>query len=118
MVDKAEHRKATPGKPAGSGGGDVKDPEVRAAEQRNPDAATPAPSATTGGLPQGDPVPATATEAAGAANSEVAGDGKPAGDSERGESIVSESMAAHKEQNPATENPDWQNAQHGSEEKK
>ena len=115
VVDKAEHRRA---KPAGSGGGDVKDPEGRAAEQRNPDAATPAPSATKGGLRQGDPVPASATEAAGAANSEVAGDGKPAGDSERGESIVSESTAAHKEQNPATENPGWQNAQRGSEEKK
>ncbi|MEV4703582.1 NADH-quinone oxidoreductase subunit NuoE [Actinoplanes sp. NPDC049316] len=122
VVDKAEHvveqRRATPGKPARSGGGDVKDPEVRAAEQRNPDAATPAPAATGSGLPEGGPAPAGPAEAAGAANSTVAGDGKPAGDSERGESIVSESTDAHKEQSTAAENPGWQNAQRGSEEKK
>ncbi|MGA5304289.1 NADH-quinone oxidoreductase subunit NuoE [Nucisporomicrobium flavum] len=115
VVDKAEHavehRKA--GAPVKAG--DVKDPEVRAAEARNPDASTPTPDPAQTDVTS---VPTTSTEAAGAAKNATAGDGKPAGDSERGESIVSESTAAHREQSPATENPGWQNAQRGSEEKK
>jgi NADH-quinone oxidoreductase subunit E len=64
--------------------GDVKDPESRAAESRNPDAATPGPgsAATTapgrGAAPNG--ADAQAAEAAGAANYAPAGDGKPVGD--------------------------------------
>ena len=61
--------------------GDVKDPEVRTAEQRNPDAATPAPDAGTTGLPRTGAAPASPAEAAGLAANEPAGDGKPAGDS-------------------------------------
>ncbi|MBG0565276.1 NADH-quinone oxidoreductase subunit NuoE [Actinoplanes aureus] len=74
--------------------GDVKDPEVRAAESRNPTADTPAPSGTAT-----TPVPTTPAEADGVADNEPAGDGKPAGDSTRGESIVSQRTA---EQKPAT----------------
>jgi NADH-quinone oxidoreductase subunit E len=56
--------------------GDVKDPESRAAEQRNPDAKTPGP-----GSQQPAPQPENAAEAAGVAKNQPAGDGKPAGDS-------------------------------------
>ncbi|BCJ52884.1 hypothetical protein Asp14428_43590 [Actinoplanes sp. NBRC 14428] len=114
VVDKAEHavehRKA--GAPVKAG--DVKDPEVRAAETRNPDGSTPTPDASQTVAP----VPGTRTEAAGTAKNAPAGDGKPAGDTQRGESIVSEANAAHEEQSTATENPGWQNAQRGTEEKK
>ncbi|MEV4637927.1 NADH-quinone oxidoreductase subunit NuoE [Actinoplanes sp. NPDC049548] len=93
VVDKAEHvvehRKA--GAPVKAG--DVKDPEVRAAEDRNPDASTPTPDASKVEAAQ---VPASPAEAAGAASNAPAGDGKPAGDTERGESIVSEGTAARK----------------------
>jgi len=115
VVDKAEHRKATPGKPPGSGGGDVKDPEVRAAELRNPDGSTPTPDPA---MTAADQAPDTSAEASGTARNAPAGDGKPAGDTQRGESIVSEANAAHEEQSAATENPGWQNAQRGSKEKK
>jgi NADH-quinone oxidoreductase subunit E len=63
--------------------GDVKDPQVRTAETRNPDAGTPAPDATGADIPSGGPAPtpdAQAAEAAGAAANAPAGDGKPAGD--------------------------------------
>jgi NADH-quinone oxidoreductase subunit E len=63
--------------------GDVKDPEVRAAEARNPDGSTPAPDSTGTAVPDGGPAPvpdARAAEAAGAAGYEPAGDGKPVGD--------------------------------------
>jgi NADH-quinone oxidoreductase subunit E len=59
----------------------VKDPEVRTAEQRNPDASTPAPAARKRGLPRTGAAPASPAEAAGLADNEPAGDGKPAGDS-------------------------------------
>jgi NADH-quinone oxidoreductase subunit E len=114
VVDKVEHRKA--GAPVKAG--DVKDPEVRAAEQRNPDASTPAPGATSKGQQAADPVPTNQAEAAGVADNTPAGDGKPAGDGERGESIVSDSTPAKGKEAPATENPGWQNAQRGKEEKK
>jgi NADH-quinone oxidoreductase subunit E len=103
VVDKVEHRKA--GAPVKAG--DVKDPEVRAAEARNPTGDTPAPDAGSGGLPNQKATPTNPAEAAGVAQNAVAGDGKPAGDTERGESIVQESAAEHK-----------QNAQRGNEEKK
>jgi NADH-quinone oxidoreductase subunit E len=58
--------------------GDVKDPEVRTAESRNPTADTPGdPQATT-------PAPSNPAESAGVAANKPAGDGKPAGDSTRG----------------------------------
>jgi NADH-quinone oxidoreductase subunit E len=93
--------------------GDVKDPEVRTAEQRNPTMSTPD---KTGDAQATPPAPSTPAEAAGAADSEPAGDGKPAGDSERRESIVSE-MAA--EQHPTTTdaNPGWQNVPRNEEKK-
>jgi NADH-quinone oxidoreductase subunit E len=124
VVDAVEHHKAPPAKTADVNddgrGGDVKDPEVRAAEQRHPegkratDAADPTPPAD-GPPPTG--ADAQAAQAAGTEGSVPAGDGKPAGDSDRGESIVSETLA---EQKPATTdaNPGWQNAQRGNEEKK
>jgi NADH-quinone oxidoreductase subunit E len=59
--DAVTHRK-----PSESSGGDVKDPEIRAAEARNPDAKTPAPDST------GRQAPGQTGDAA--------GDGKPAGD--------------------------------------
>jgi len=74
VVDKVEHRKA--GAPVKAG--DVKDPEVRAAESRNPTADTPAPDA---GETESTAVPSNPAEAAGLADNQTAGDGKPAGDS-------------------------------------
>ncbi len=95
--------------------GDVKDPEVRTAEQRNPTMGTPD---KTGDAQAQEPVPTNPAEAAGVAANQAAGDGKPAGDTERGESIVSESTAGTGEATTATENPGWNNAQPGNEEKK
>ena len=94
--------------------GDVKDPEVRTAEQRNPTMGEPD---KTGDAKAGTPVPTNAAEAAGVAKNAPAGDGKPAGDTERGESIVSD---ATDDQKPATTdpNPGWQNVPRGTEEKK
>ncbi|GIE35272.1 hypothetical protein Ait01nite_083170 [Actinoplanes italicus] len=91
--------------------GDVKDPEVRAAESRNPTGDTPGDPATT------SPAPGNPAERAGVASNEPAGDGKPAGDTQRGESIVTQRNA---EQKPATvdPNPGWQNVRPGTEEEK
>jgi NADH-quinone oxidoreductase subunit E len=114
VVDKVEHRKA--GAPVKAG--DDKDPETRAAEARNPTGDTPAPDATSAGLPNQTPAPSNPAEAAGAAKNEVAGDGKPAGDTERGESIVSEGTAAQKQPATTNDNPGWQNTPRGNEEKK
>jgi len=114
VVDKVEHRKS--GAPVQAG--DVKDPEVRAAEARHPTGDTPAPDATAAGLPSQTPAPTNPAEAAGAGKNAVAGDGKPAGDAERGEGIVQESAAEQKQQATANDNPGWQNAQRGDEEKK
>ncbi|MGX6601530.1 NADH-quinone oxidoreductase subunit NuoE [Micromonosporaceae bacterium Da 78-11] len=74
VADKVEHRHA--GKPTEQG--DVKDPEVRAAEQRNPTAGTSDKDGTASGT---TPAPSTPAEAAGVASNSPAGDGKPAGDS-------------------------------------
>jgi NADH-quinone oxidoreductase subunit E len=94
--------------------GDVKDPEVRTAEQRNPTMDTPDKTGDAQATPAAASNPA---EAAGVEGSMPAGDGKPAGDSQRGESIVSEAAA---DQKPDTTdpNPGWQNVPRGNEEKK
>jgi NADH-quinone oxidoreductase subunit E len=118
VVEAVEHRKGHTGSQGADGrGGDVKDPEVRAAETRNPDASTPAPDATRSGLPDGAPAPTTPAEAAGAADNRPAGDGKPAGDTEQGDSIVSEANAAQQRSYTQDDNP-GQSAQRGTEEKK
>ena len=82
VADVVEHRRGHAGKPTQDG--DVKDPEVRAAEARNPDASTPAPDASASGLPDGAATPSNPAEAAGVADNLPAGDGKPAGDTQRG----------------------------------
>jgi NADH-quinone oxidoreductase subunit E len=114
VAGKVEHRRS--GAPVKRG--DDKDPEVRAAEARNPDAATPAPDATAAGLPDGAPAPTTPAEVAGTEQNKTAGDGKPVGDTEHGESIVTEANAAQERKYSSEGNPGWQNAQPGTEEKK
>ncbi|MEU4622428.1 NADH-quinone oxidoreductase subunit NuoE [Actinoplanes sp. NPDC023801] len=91
--------------------GDVKDPEVRAAESRNPTGDTPGDPAAT------SPAPSNPAERAGVASNQPAGDGKPAGDTERGESIVTERNAEQK-QATVDPNPGWQNVPRGTEEEK
>jgi NADH-quinone oxidoreductase subunit E len=93
--------------------GDLKDPETRTAEQRNPTMGEPD---RTGDSQAGLPAPENAAEASGLGGSVPAGDGKPAGDSERGEDLVSETLA---EQKPATTdaNPGWQNVPRNEEKK-
>ncbi|MEU4221443.1 NADH-quinone oxidoreductase subunit NuoE [Actinoplanes sp. NPDC026623] len=80
VADKVRHPIAPGETKAGASGkaGDVKDPQVRTAQQRHPDASTSAPDPT-----KTDPTPAASNpaEAAGVAGNEPAGDGKPAGDS-------------------------------------
>jgi NADH-quinone oxidoreductase subunit E len=61
-------------------GGDVKNPETRAAEQRNPTMGEPD---RTGRSRAKKPVPSNAAEASGVAQNTAAGDGKPAGDDAR-----------------------------------
>jgi len=75
VVDKVEHRKA--GAPVKAG--DDKDPEVRTAEQRNPNASTPTRDATK--TDSSDAAVSNPAEAAGVASNQSASDGKPAGDS-------------------------------------
>jgi NADH-quinone oxidoreductase subunit E len=85
VIEKVEHRTAggrdragetNAGEPVSTG--DVKDPQVRTAEHRNPDASTPTPDAT---KTDTTAVPSNPAEAAGVAGNQPAGDGKPAGDS-------------------------------------
>jgi NADH-quinone oxidoreductase subunit E len=111
VADKVEHRHA--GKPTDQG--DAKDPEVRTAELRNPTGSTPDKDGTAQSASSA--APSNPAEAAGAAENATAGDGKPAGDSARGESIVSEKAG---EQKPGTTdaNPGWQNVPRGTGEKK
>jgi NADH-quinone oxidoreductase subunit E len=115
-VEERRHGKAQSADHAGkpTDAGDAKDPEVRTAEQRNPTMGEPD---RTGDAQATGPEATTPAEAAGSAGSVTAGDGKPAGDSERGESIVSEELAKRK---PTTTdpNPGWQNVPRGTEEKK
>ena len=121
VVEKVEHRRTAKagdqatdnaGKPTDTG--DQKDPETRAAEQRNATGDTPD---KTGDTQATGPVPTNAAERAGAANYDTAGDGKPAGDTERGESIVSE-QAAEQKPTGTDPNPGWQNVPRGNEETK
>jgi NADH-quinone oxidoreductase subunit E len=100
---------------ADTGGEDVKDPETRTAEQRNPTMGEPDRTGTTKAEP---PAPTNPAEAAGVAQNATAGDGKPAGDTQRGESIVSESNAEQKRGRTRRVNPGQQSAQPGTEEKK
>ncbi|GAA4944053.1 NADH-quinone oxidoreductase subunit NuoE [Actinoplanes utahensis] len=94
--------------------GDLKDPEVRTAERRNPTMDTPD---RTGDAEATTPVPENQAEAAGVAANTPAGDGKPAGDSSRGEHIVSQRTAEQKPE--ATDpNPGWQNVPRVTEEEK
>ncbi|GIF05263.1 NADH-quinone oxidoreductase subunit NuoE [Actinoplanes siamensis] len=81
---KAVAGKVTEQRPPARTTGDVKDPEVRTAEQR--DSATKAAA----------PVVETPAEQAGTATNVPAGDGKPAGDSTRGERIVSQGTEEEK----------------------
>jgi NADH-quinone oxidoreductase subunit E len=110
VAEKVEHRHA--GKTTDAG--DVKDPQVRTAEQRNPTADTPGESpSSTGGAPPST-AGAQAAEAEGVAQNAPAGDGKPAGDAGQAASENSET-ADHP---TANQNPGWTGAQRANEEKK
>jgi NADH-quinone oxidoreductase subunit E len=124
VAEKVEERRSTKspeatgqatdnaGKPTSTG--DAKDPEVRTAEQRNPTMGTPD---KTGDAKATPPAPTNPAEEAGVAANTPAGDGKPANDTQRGETIVGESAA---EQKPSgtDPNPGWQNVPRGNEETK
>ena len=112
VVEAVESRTTHAGKTTGQG--DVKDPEVRAAEARNPTGDTPGPGAA---QPSGAPTPENAAEAAGAAGNDAASDGKPAGDGGRGE-IVEGDESARADHPTAAGNPGWTGAQRPNEEKK
>jgi NADH-quinone oxidoreductase subunit E len=106
VVDAVEHRRDHAGKTTDTG--DVKDPQVRTAEQRNPTGDTPGEPAAPR---HGGPPPATAEgaagEEAGAAGNEPAGDAKPAGDAGRGD-IVDDNAATERSGTPKG-NPGWTN---------
>ena len=111
VAEKVEERRSHAGRTTDTG--DVKDPEVRTAEARNPTMGEPD---RTGVTQAATPVPGNPAEAAGTAANPAAGDGKPAGDDGRG--LVDEAAAERK---PATTepNPGWQNQPaDGVEEKK
>jgi NADH-quinone oxidoreductase subunit E len=121
----AEHRPGETAAPAGHRNagaptkqGDDKDPEVRAAEARNPDGSTPAPDATQAGLPDGAPAPTTPAEEAGTARNRTASDGKPVGDTDHGDSIVTEANAAQQRSFTQEGSPGWSGAQRDTEEEK
>ena len=104
------------GKPTDAG--DAKDPEVRAAESRNPDASTPAPDATSAGLPADGPDPVQPSGSGRRGGQSPAGDGKPAGDTARGESVVSENTDDAGDGQHREGQPGWTGAKHANEEKK
>jgi NADH-quinone oxidoreductase subunit E len=88
VADKVEERRTAraasqatdrAGKPTDTG--DAKDPEIRTAEQRNPTMGEPD---KTGDSRATRAVPSNSAEAEGVATNLPAGDGKPAGDTERG----------------------------------
>jgi NADH-quinone oxidoreductase subunit E len=98
--------------------GDVKDPQVRTAEERNITAGTPGePPAPADAGPPPTTAGGAAAEAAGVAANKPAGDAKPAGDTEPGETTVSED-AGSEDHPTAQANPGWTGAQPGDKEKK
>jgi NADH-quinone oxidoreductase subunit E len=111
VAGKVEERRSQAGKPTDTG--DTKDPEVRTAEVRNPTMGEPD---RTGGTQAPEPAPTNPAEAEGLAKNQAAGDAKPAGDTQRGETIVDESV----DEKPGTPdpNPGWQNVPRGNEEQK
>jgi NADH-quinone oxidoreductase subunit E len=66
-------------------GGDVKNPQTRTAQRRNPTMGTPD---KTGESQATSPAPSNPAEAAGVAQNQPAGDGKPAADTDRGAGMV------------------------------
>ncbi|HEY7271561.1 MAG TPA: NADH-quinone oxidoreductase subunit NuoE [Actinoplanes sp.] len=93
VAEAVEHRRDHAGKTTDTG--DVKDPEVRTAEVRNPTGDTP-----------GKPV-AEGAVSEGVAGSEPAGDAKPAGDAGRG-SIVDDNVTTERS-DAGQANPGWTN---------
>jgi NADH-quinone oxidoreductase subunit E len=93
--------------------GDLKDPESRTAEQRNPTMSTPD---KTGDSQAASPVPTNPAEAAGVAANQPAGDGKPAADTDRGSGRADEKDDA--DQSTTDTSPGWTNVARGNEEKK
>jgi NADH-quinone oxidoreductase subunit E len=89
VAEKVEERRAAK-EPAGSAGvaatgGDVKNPQTRTAQRRNPTMGTPD---KTGESQATSPAPSNPAEAAGVAQNQPAGDGKPAADTDRGAGMV------------------------------
>ena len=114
VVEAVEHRRDHAGKTTDTG--DVKDPEVRTAEQRNPTGDTPGEAAApTDSGPPPTSAQGAAVEETGTAGNEPAGDAKPAGDAGRG-GIVDENVATERS-GTAQDNPGWTNVP-PSEEKK
>jgi NADH-quinone oxidoreductase subunit E len=115
VAEAVEQRRDHAGKTTDTG--DVKDPEVRTAEQRNPTGDTPGEPATPA---DGGPPPTTdegaAVEATATAGNEPAGDAKPAGDAGRG-GIVDDNVATGRS-GTAQDNPGWTNVPPSTEEKK
>jgi NADH-quinone oxidoreductase subunit E len=106
VAEAVEHRRDHAGKTTDTG--DLKDPEVRTAEERNPTGDTPGePPAPADGGPPPTTASGAAAEAAGAARNEPAGDAKPAGDAGRG-SIVDDNVATERS-GTADDNPGWTN---------
>jgi NADH-quinone oxidoreductase subunit E len=114
VAEAVEHRRDHAGRTTDTG--DVKDPEVRTAEARNPTGDTPGEPARPA---DSGPPPTTssgaAAEAAGAAGSAPAGDAKPAGDAGRGD-IVDENVATERS-GTEPDNPGWTNVPPGEEKK-
>jgi NADH-quinone oxidoreductase subunit E len=114
VIEAVEHRRDHAGKTTDTG--DVKDPQVRTAEQRNPTADTPGePAAPADSGPPPTSAQGAAVEETGTAGNEPAGDAKPAGDAGRG-GIVDENVATERS-GTAQDNPGWTNVP-PSEEKK
>jgi NADH-quinone oxidoreductase subunit E len=106
VVEAVEHRRDHAGKTTDTG--DVKDPQVRTAEQRNPTGNTPGePAAPADSGPPPTSAQGAAVEETATAGNEPAGDAKPAGDAGRG-GIVDENVATERS-GTAEDNPGWTN---------
>jgi NADH-quinone oxidoreductase subunit E len=112
VVEKVEERRAAKASTA-EAGGEVKDPQTRTAEMRNPTMSTPDKTGTSQADP---PAPTTPAETAGVAQNAPAGDGKPAGDASRG--AVVEDGRNDADHATAEANPGWTGVQRTNEEKK